>query len=170
MHDETARNETPRLWLNCWDNTEWLEQTYAVVEITPAWAAQTLARVRLMAALRQQEGGKLYQMEYWDWTPEWVTRPCYSADDAQPQEQLCDDIENSEAVYCPPGQCPWPTVTDDERQSVECVTLLVQEDGVSWECRARHADGVMIGTTTIPLRDLEHYARGEVPEAAVIID
>lgn len=163
-----TRPTTPTLYLYCWDNTEWLETTYAVIEITPAWAQAMCELVHEMAACRaiSPPHRLLYQMEYWDMTPTWVIRPAAAED---PIDCLCDDIETNQAVYLAAGANAW-TITDDDLQSVDCVTLCVQEDSIQWESSVRHADDTRLHTSEIPLRDLEHYARGEEPEDAIIIE
>jgi hypothetical protein len=43
---------TPTLYLYCYDNTEYLHTTYAVIDVTPAWASVMCGLVYQMAALR----------------------------------------------------------------------------------------------------------------------
>lgn len=161
---------TPTLYLYCHDNTEYLETTYAVIEITPAWAQAMCGLVYQMASLRTASAPShmLYQMEYWDWTPTWVTRPNTAGDEGDLIEALFDDVENNEAVYVATGMFAGSWADDESDQSVDCVTLKVQEDGIHWTAYVKHADGARLWTETIPLRDLERYARGEEPVSALV--
>ena len=159
----------PSLWLRVSESRDgMLDSVDAVIPITPAWAEEALGRVRLMAALRQLSKGQLFQMEYWDFRPHWLTRMYDPPDALAGIDALYDDIEANEAIYLQAD--PWPVTYVDARvKAVRGPRMCVQEDGISWTCHVKHCD-IALTTAEIPLRDLERYARGELPESAVVVE
>ena len=126
---------------------------YAAIEVGVDAAKQILARYAVFTAARAMDRD-LYDMYYWDGGPDWFGH----VDDATEAW-----FAKHEDVEPPAGEILTMDdgVTFDglEFQRVECVQMIICEDGVRWTAIPKHTS-LYVTTETIPIATIREIAEG----------
>ena len=153
---------TPIALLRVWDERDYGDLPYVLVELTPGFCTLALERIALVTQLKAAGKHSLYELAYWDTHPTWLTRPDTDALDeeaADAIEALFDDADDQETVFLDPGTflCTITDYDDARLVSVECTRMLVTPEGITWETYLKHTS-VTCTTAQLTRAELEKYA------------
>jgi hypothetical protein len=121
---------------------------FAHVEITPELARTILARSKAFRQLKEKDGAA-YSMRYWDSSVEF-----FSSIDTMEIDTWTDDLETEIMEKGSKTFSEKPFEDDEEPERTECDQMIVDEDGVSWKCYAKHTDIEWV-TGEIPYSEIE---------------
>ena len=135
-----------QILLKAWTNDEYLDPqaSFALVEISPRFAAAIVERMERAAEIRQAEDD-FYCTEYWNCAPDWVDY----------DETLEELLGESELVLLEEK----PEINEQKLVGQEATRMLVRRDEVYWHSYVKHTS-VTMDTASIPRKVLRVLARG----------